>query len=191
MSGKVFRDFLCIHYMDNLDNKKSQKNPLFFCEKCKYITNNKKDYSKHLLTRKHILDTNGYNEDNTKIPAWKCSCGKMYKYKPGLYKHKKICPNLSQEHNNEINSLQNNIVMEMVKQNQSYIFNNQEFKEIIIEQNKYIQEQQKHNEELHKKILDIAKEGKIIKTSGHSDHHPPIQLPMFTSFFELDTLFGL
>jgi len=29
------------------------KNPKYNCENCKYITNNKKDYNKHLTTAKH------------------------------------------------------------------------------------------------------------------------------------------
>jgi hypothetical protein len=29
------------------------KNPKFNCEKCNYITNNKKDFNKHLDTSKH------------------------------------------------------------------------------------------------------------------------------------------
>ena len=144
-----------------MDTKNPQKSPTFLCNKCKYKTDNKKDYSKHLLTRKHKMDNNGYYEDNEKIPTWKCVCGKIYKFKQGLYKHKKTCVNLSQDDK----TCSNNIIMEIVKQNQSYIFNNQEFKEIIMEQNKYIIEQQKQSQELQKTILTIAQESKIIQNN--------------------------
>ena len=42
--------------------KKSPKNPLHFeCEKCAYVTSNKKDYTKHLTTAKHKKIINGNN----------------------------------------------------------------------------------------------------------------------------------
>ena len=36
-----------------METKKTPKNPSFFCEKCDFKTNNKKDYSRHILTPKH------------------------------------------------------------------------------------------------------------------------------------------
>ena len=37
-----------------LGNKKTPKNPKYFCEKCCFETNNKKDFYRHLLTLKHL-----------------------------------------------------------------------------------------------------------------------------------------
>ena len=72
----------------------SQKSPSFFvCEYCDYSTSNKKDYNKHILTRKH-LNTKNYKENGIKIPKnriFACECGKTYPYQGSLYNHKKKC----------------------------------------------------------------------------------------------------
>jgi hypothetical protein len=57
--------------LTNTDIFEHIKSPNFSCEKCCYITNNKKDYKKHLLTSKHIKTYNG------KIQSYSmCECGK-------------------------------------------------------------------------------------------------------------------
>ena len=40
-----------------METKKTPKNPKYFCEKCKFITDNKKDYDRHIMTRKHKMET--------------------------------------------------------------------------------------------------------------------------------------
>jgi len=38
--------------------KKPQKNPKkYYCEKCDFTSKNKKDFNRHLSTRKHQMDT--------------------------------------------------------------------------------------------------------------------------------------
>ena len=78
-----------------MTNKKIPKNPQnYSCDKCFYFTSNKKDFNKHLLTRKHKILTNT-NEKSPKIPKsndmYECICGKKYKHSSSLSKHKKIC----------------------------------------------------------------------------------------------------
>lgn len=66
-----------------------QKPPVVYnCEACLYITDNKKDYIRHLETRKH--KSNGDNivavDKNT------CAiCNKVFKSRTSIYKHKPIC----------------------------------------------------------------------------------------------------
>ncbi len=69
--------------------QKSQKIPIYYtCNNCNYNTSNKKDYNKHLTTRKHLLMTS----NDVKIPNNHiCECGKSYKYRQGLSVHKKKC----------------------------------------------------------------------------------------------------
>ena len=78
-----------------MTNKKIPKNPQnYSCDKCFYFTSNKKDFNKHLLTRKHKILTNT-NEKSPKIPKtndmYECICGKKYKHSSSLSKHKKNC----------------------------------------------------------------------------------------------------
>jgi hypothetical protein len=68
--------------------------PKFSCEICEIKTNNKKDYEKHLLTRKHIK-TAPKQQTATKIsPKHKCDfCEKKYASRSGVWRHMKLCIN--------------------------------------------------------------------------------------------------
>ena len=71
-------------------NEKSHRNPYdYMCINCQYKTANKKDYNKHLLTLKHIRLTEA-NDFLPKNPLT-CECGKMYKHKSSLCKHRVKC----------------------------------------------------------------------------------------------------
>ncbi len=60
----------------------------FICEKCDFVCSKKSNFDKHLLTRKH-------KNDDKKMPKNAeqnvCECGKSFKYRQGLYVHKKTC----------------------------------------------------------------------------------------------------
>jgi hypothetical protein len=116
--------------MINNGNKSVLKSSnIFCCEKCHYNTCKKSQYDRHLLTPKHKNGKNDKN-DNQKVPKdLSCSCGKIYKHLSGLSRHKKTC-NKNKE---EPYEPPNNVILELLKQNQ-------EFKELIIEQNKQIVE---------------------------------------------------
>jgi len=75
-----------------MDNNGNQEKPFKYeCIKCKFVTCNKKDFSRHNNTSKHIMVTND-NENPQKNPLpYKCNCGKEYIYKSGLSRHKKTC----------------------------------------------------------------------------------------------------
>ena len=83
-----------------LDYQNVKKNALIYeCKKCAFITSNKTDYNRHLTTRKHKMDDQMITKDDQKTQKtqidenkhFACDCGKRYKYKQGLSKHKKIC----------------------------------------------------------------------------------------------------
>ena len=72
----------------------------FECKYCDFITSNKYNYNKHILTPKHI-NTTKYNKKMQKMQEitnhmeqgvdYKCVCGKIYPYRSSLYNHKKKC----------------------------------------------------------------------------------------------------
>ena len=150
----------------------------YTCESCNYITDNKKDYNKHLLTAKHIRLT----DTNAKSPeccSYICnSCGNSYKHAPSLCKHKKKCKGPGQDISEttlpkpeEMMALmfklmcdklpdksdQSQLVIELLKQNQ-------DFKEIMLEQSKQLAEQQLQ-------LLEAVKDGKLGNTSTNCNNN--------------------
>jgi len=88
--------------------KKPQKNPKkFYCKKCDFGCNNRKDYTRHLSTTKHKNGNNDNTDDNTKnpLPCFVCICGRKYKYRSGLSRHKtrKACG--GQTHTNIVDNI--------------------------------------------------------------------------------------
>ncbi len=74
--------------MDNKKSAKIRKN--FYCKSCDYTTSDKKDFNKHVLTRKHKKSAKA--DKKTLNVEFACQyCGKSYKYKSGLSRHKKKC----------------------------------------------------------------------------------------------------
>ena len=74
--------------------KNGKKTGDFFCKKCNFTTKQKSDYERHLMTAKHKRLT--LKEKKTgriceTIIAFECECGKIYKQRQSLHKHKKKC----------------------------------------------------------------------------------------------------
>ena len=122
-----------------LSPKIAEKN---YCSLCHYKCSKNSDFTKHLTTRKHEKRTNGNNLEIKEIEKvstlFICvNCNRHYKTNSGLWKHKQQCKYIDQNVDNIILEpqlpLSNNVIIELVKQNQ-------EFKELIIEQNKQIME---------------------------------------------------
>ena len=86
-------------------NNKPIKSPIkYHCELCDFNSCNKKDYSRHLTTNKHLILTNTNNKTHN-LPSnklYECECGNSYKHASSLCKHKKTCNSIVQ---NESESL--------------------------------------------------------------------------------------
>ena len=142
--------------MDNLDNKKWQEIPaIFLCEYCDYKTSRKSHYDKHLSTPKHqriILDNGKFPEKNL---SYDCLCGKKYKHLSGLCKHRKKCvkPNMQHEFHPDFDF--KSVFLDMVKQND-------EFKQLIMNQTKCILEQ-------NTKLAEIASSQNITNNTSISN----------------------
>ena len=74
---------------------KSSEN--FTCKCCDYNTSRLSQYSRHVLSAKHkkleiSTDFNNLSTDfNKKSSKFECQCGKVYKERTGLWRHKKVC----------------------------------------------------------------------------------------------------
>ena len=139
----------------------------FICKKCNYITSDKKDFNKHLLTSKHknntFIDISFTNsekksEKSENIKIFSCHCGKKYKSRQGLYVHKKKCIffefNNNGENsiitkndvsNNQLLTLSNDAILKLIN-------DNNELKNIILEQQTQLGKQQEQISELIPKV---------------------------------------
>jgi len=140
----------------------------YFCNNCNYKTCDKKDYNKHLLTTKHknnmIIDISLTNlekksekseKSENKNNMFFCKCGKNYKSRQGFYLHKKKCMFIDNEENNCIIkssdisnnqlTLSNDVVLKLLN-------DNQELKNIIVQQQNQLLKQQEQFSELIPKV---------------------------------------
>lgn len=91
----------------------SYKTPVIYnCENCYFITRNKKDYSRHMLSRKH-LDLNPKTNEDCDYPAtitpsipikpqhYQCQyCNRLFRSRTTIYQHKAKCQ-LTQQKNQQ------------------------------------------------------------------------------------------
>jgi hypothetical protein len=121
-----------------MDNSKNSKT--YYCDKCDYSTSRNSQWERHLATPKHKLD----NLDKKNVPnEFVCDCGKIYLYQSGLCKHKKNC---IKKDKNQKPYFSNN--EELI---QTLIKDNQEFKQLLIEQNA--------------KIIELASKNTVINNN--------------------------
>jgi len=114
--------------------KNMQKNArIYECKICSFYSSNKRNYDVHLSTRKHREMTG--NDDNLANLAkmFVCECGNSYKYRQGLFAHKKKCKFIEGDFET---AEPTSAIIDLIKQNS-------DFKELILEQTKTIQEQNK------------------------------------------------
>ena len=130
------------------------KIPKYECDACQYITGNKKDYNKHILTRKHLKIVkstekltnftneaiNGNKKSQKKSHHHICSnCNKVYITSSGLWRHNKICTSIqndNEQKSEEVDheeSEQNDNMNLLINLFQEQLKENKELKELIIE----------------------------------------------------------
>jgi len=164
--------------MDNILVPKSSKT--FVCSSCDYITSRESQYIRHLSTAKHQKITNG----NNNVPLTCKICSQTFKYRSGLSRHNKKC-GVSAPKQVETNTNTNNIdisksdILMILQQNQELLTSNQEFKELMIEQSKQIQETQQKNEELQKQLIEAVKVGQHIENQTNMYNNQKFNLQFF------------
>jgi hypothetical protein len=148
---------------------------IFLCEKCDYNTSRNSQYIRHLSSAKHCRMTDDDANSSKCSAKHICGCGKQYKYRQGLFTHRKVCN--YDTYSETLPALENTIcepvkllnidtripqvqcppqtvdmsvVLELLKQNN-------DFKQLVIEQTKQLFEQQQHNNQL----LEAVKDGKL------------------------------
>jgi hypothetical protein len=149
----------------------------FSCKTCDYNTNKQSKFNEHLSTTKHKKITLDYQttaspaQIKNNLSSHVCRCGKSYKFKQGLHKHKKTCDDAKQV--NVVNEASSNlIILELLQQNN-------EFKEMLIEQNKNMLELSKDqnnklielSKEQNKNMMELAKEKSVVMTNSNNNNN--------------------
>ena len=95
----------------------TQKNSLFFeCINCNFKTCKKNDYKRHLLTVKHKRLQNN-DKSGVENKKYICECGREYKYRQGLYNHRKTCKGEKKETAIIENEDYKSMFLEMINEN--------------------------------------------------------------------------
>ena len=98
----------------------TQKNSLNFeCKNCNFNTSKQNDYKRHLLTDKHKRLQNN-DKSGVENKKYICDCGREYKYRQGLYNHRKSCKGEKKETaiiENEENVDYKSMFLEMINEN--------------------------------------------------------------------------
>ena len=113
----------------------------FRCEFCDYNTSKKSSYDTHNLSAKHMKATISNAQQQELCPKYKCSnCDKVYNDRSGLWRHKQKCSHIKQEKNakQDNNMIDKDMFLSLLQQNN-------EFKDVILEQSKQIMELAKTN----------------------------------------------
>lgn len=139
-----------------MEIKTAEKNiKKFICEKCDFTCCRLSEWNIHILRPKHINRAFGTKKNLQTIKINCVCCDRNFVTQSGLWKHRKVCKKhnndniYSQDVNCDANTINNNdVILNLLKQNQ-------EFKDLIIDQNKQLVLQ-------NKQLLELAKEQKII-----------------------------
>jgi len=76
-------------FSNDFDPQKPQN---FICDSCHFSSFNKKDYNRHINTKKHIFNVSqSFSIQKTQKNPYECICGRTYKDNSGLWRHKKKC----------------------------------------------------------------------------------------------------
>ncbi len=156
-----------------METKETSISPtLFYCESCLITCKRNCEWERHIKTQKHIGNQKETNGTTNFTEILSCDCGKKYSNRSGLWKHKQKC------------NQNTKIVDHLLKQND-------DFKNMITEQNKMFLEQSqemqkqtnelhKQNQELQKQILEICKNGIINNTiTNNNSNNKTFNLNLF------------
>ena len=141
----------------------------YICAHCDYNTCNKKDYKKHITTRKHLRII--------KCPQispqqYTCECGKVYQYKSGLCKHKHNCLYKSMD------AAQDNTVnVEILTLCKAQIDENKNLSNVILDVIRENKELRELMADQNKQMIDIAKRSG--NTTIHNTNNNKFNLNFF------------
>ena len=129
---------------DKMAGKNAKK---YYCDCCDFVASKLSNFKSHLLTPKHskadkmLTNTDVLAGKNAVGNNYTCNCGKKYKHRQSLFKHKTKCEELNSNNvdtdinNNNITKITSSLVLEILKQNKELTIKNLELTDKIIKTN--------------------------------------------------------
>jgi hypothetical protein len=150
---------LSTYYILQMLTNFTQKNSLKYeCVNCDFKCSNKNDYNRHNLTLKHKMLTNVGNKNSKNLEKFICECGKEYNHRQSLSLHKKKCTKNKKEDEKELQIITPELIINIIQQNQ-------EFKDLLMEQNKL--------------MLEISKNSNITTNNNNNSHNKTFNLQLY------------
>jgi hypothetical protein len=144
----------------------------YVCNSCDYKCSKYSDYVKHNGTRKHKMATMEILEIPNVAHHICSTCDKKFKTYSGLWKHSHKCmqPQIQPDQQPKVSSedMQMNIILELVKQNQ-------EFKNLLLQQSTQMMEQ-------NKTMIEVAKNSQVNNNTinnTNNSHNKTFNLQFF------------
>ena len=182
--------FLSSYFRMTKNDKKVPKSSITYCcNVCDYMSCRLSQYDRHISTAKHERMTNGMTANDKKVQEVSttdietkptidsrniCICGKEYKFRQGLHKHKKTCDKICKN-----TSIPNNMLEFIV----NIVKTNEDIKQLMVEQMKQQIETQKqqmdYNKETQKQLLEIAKEPRNTNSNNNNTQNNHFNLQFF------------
>lgn len=117
-------------------NSNTNFSNIFSCDICKYFTNNKKDYNRHVSTKKHLLNYDTFTINKQKeVKYHSCDCGKKYLHRSSLNNHRKKCE-YKEESTDQLEIVEK--PMNYEKMILTLIDENKELRKALVDQSKLI-----------------------------------------------------
>ena len=162
--------------MTTNDNEFYLKKPTFFyCENCDFKCSYKRDYERHINTKKHKNNEittfdNGFYLKKPDLKNFTCEfCDKVYSDRAGLWRHNKKCNQLNSDKASNMSldnlSTDKDLIMMLIKDNN--------------ELRKMMMEQQSLMLENNNKVLEICKNGTHNTTTHTNSHNKAFNLNFF------------
>jgi len=145
------------------DNYLALNNTLKYeCKTCDFKCSKNCDYRRHISTLKHLHRVNDNSGVFFNANHICLVCNTHYKHASGLSRHKKICKYTEPIQSTPLlvdDPMQTNLILELVKQNQ-------EFKDLLIQQSNQMMEQ-------NKTIIEVAKNSQVNNNTinNHSNNN--------------------
>ena len=140
---------------------------IYECKICDYLTSRHSQYNRHILTLKHINATNSNKKSQNIIQFYDCECGKTYKDRTGLWRHKKKgCQQIE---------FSNNFIDSIFTPKQEEIKIDEEFKITP----KMFYDLLKQNNELQKNLIELASKPSIGNNNNVNSNNKTFNLQVF------------